>query len=310
MDAIVVGIDVSKDRLDVHVHPSGETFGVARNAEGLEALNARLLPLGPWAVAVEATGGFESVVAASLGGAGLPVIVVNPAQVRAYATALGKRAKTDPIDAEVIARFVEATKPEIRPLPDADTRLLAELVARRRQIIQMIVAERQREKQMVNRRLKKSMWRLTLALTKELNELDAGIDEAVRGSPAWREKEDLLKSVPGVGPIVARTLIAEMPELGQLDRRQVASLAGLAPWTRQSGKWRGRSFTGGGRRTVRTVIFMAALVGKRCNPVLKAFHQRLIEAGKPKMVAIIAVARKLLTILNAILRDKTPWQTA
>jgi len=310
MDAIVVGIDVSKDRLDVHVHPSGETFGVARNAEGLEALNARLLPLGPWAVAVEATGGFESVVAASLGGAGLPVIVVNPAQVRAYATALGKRAKTDPIDAEVIARFVEATKPEIRPLPDADTRLLAELVARRRQIIQMIVAERQREKQMVNRRLKKSMARLTLALTKELNELDAGIDEAVRGSPAWREKEDLLKSVPGVGPIVARTLIAEMPELGQLDRRQVASLAGLAPWTRQSGKWRGRSFTGGGRRTVRTVIFMAALVGKRCNPVLKAFHQRLIEAGKPKMVAIIAVARKLLTILNAILRDKTPWQTA
>jgi transposase len=310
MDAIVVGIDVSKDRLDVHVHPSGETFGVARNAEGLEALNARIAPLGPWAVAVEATGGFESVVAASLGGAGLPVIVVNPAQVRAFANALGKRAKTDPIDAAVIARFVEATKPEIRPLPDADTRLLAELVARRRQIIQMIVAERQRERQMVNRRLKKSVARLVLALTKELNELDTGIDEAVRGSPAWREKEELLQSVPGVGPVVSRTLIAEMPELGQLDRREIASLAGLAPWTRQSGKWRGRSFTGGGRRTVRTVIFMAAMVGKRCNPTLKAFHQRLIDAGKPKMVAIIAVARKLLTILNAILRDKTPWQSA
>jgi transposase len=310
MDAIVVGIDVSKDRLDVHVHPSGESFGVARNAEALEMLNARLVPLGPSAVAVEATGGFESVVAASLGGAGLPVIVVNPAQVRAFATALGKRAKTDPIDAAVIARFVEATKPQIRPLPDADTRLLAELVARRRQIIQMIVAERQREKQMAHRRLKKSVARLILALTRELNELDAGIDEAVRHSPVWRDKEDLLKSVPGVGPVVARTLIAEMPELGQLDRRQVASLAGLAPWTRQSGKWRGRSFTGGGRRTVRTVIFMAAMVAKRCNPVLKAFHQRLIDAGKPKMVAIIAVARKLLTILNAILRDKTPWQTA
>jgi len=310
MDAIVVGIDVSKDRLDVHVHPSGEAFGVTRNAEGLEELNARLAPLGAWAVAVEATGGFESVVAASLSGAGLPVIVVNPAQVRAFAKALGKRAKTDPIDAAVIARFVEATKPQIRPLPDADTQLLAELVARRRQIIQMIVAERQREKQMANRRLKKSVARLILALSKELNELDAGIDEAVRGSPAWREKEDLLKSVPGVGPIVARTLIAEMPELGQLDRRQVASLAGLAPWTRQSGKWRGRSFTGGGRCTVRTAIFMAAMVARRCNPVLKTFYQRLIEAGKPKMVAIIAVARKLLTILNAIIRDKTPWQIA
>ncbi len=308
MDAIVVGIDVSKARLDVHVHPSGESFGVARNAEGLEALNARLVALGPWAVAVEATGGFESVVAASLGGAGLPVIVVNPAQVRAFANALGKRAKTDPIDAAVIARFVEATRPEIRPLPDADTRLLAELVARRRQIIQMIVAERQREKQMVNRRLKKSVARLILALSNELNELDAGIDEAVRGSPAWRQKEDLLKSVPGVGPVVSRTLIAEMPELGQLDRRQIASLAGLAPWTRQSGKWRGKSFTGGGRRSVRTVLFMAAMVAKRCNPALKAFHQRLIDAGKPKMVAIIAVARKLLTILNAILRDKKPWQ--
>ncbi len=309
MDATVVGIDVSKDRLDVHVHPSGETFGVGRNAEGLEALNARLGPLGPWAVAVEATGGFESVVAASLGGAGLPVIVVNPAQVRAFANALGKRAKTDPIDAAVIARFVDATKPEIRPLPDADTRLLAELVARRRQIIQMIVAERQRETQIVNRRLKKSVARLILALSKELNELDAGIDETVRGSPAWREKDELLQSVPGVGPVVSRTLLAEMPELGQLDRRQVASLAGLAPWTRQSGQWRGKSFTGGGRRTVRTVIFMAAMVAKRCNPTLKAFHQRLIDAGKPKMVAIIAVARKLLTILNAILRDKTPWQT-
>jgi transposase len=310
MDAIVVGIDVSKDRLDVHVHPSGENFVVTRDAEGLQVLNARLVPLGAHAVAVEATGGFESVVAASLGGAGLPVIVVNPAQVRAFAKALGKRAKTDPIDAGVIARFVEATKPEIRPLPDADTRLLAELVARRRQIIQMIVAERQRERQMPSRHLKKSVARLIKALEKELNVLDADIDDAVRGSPAWREKEDLLKSVPGVGPVVARTLIAEMPELGSLGRREVASLAGLAPWTRQSGKWRGKSFTGGGRSSVRTVLFMAAMVAKRCNPLLKAFHQRLIDAGKPKMVAIIAVARKLLTILNAILRDKSPWQTA
>ena len=310
MDAIVVGIDVSKDRLDVHVHPTGESFAVARNAEGLDALIARISPLGVGAVAVEATGGFEAVVAASLGAAGLPVIVVNPARVRAFAQALGKRAKTDPIDAAVIARFVAATQPEIRPLPDVHSRLLADLVARRRQIIQMIVAERQRERQLPTPQLKKSAARLIKALEKELNVLDDGIDESVRGSPVWCEKEDLLKSVPGVGNVTARTLLAELPELGDLSRREIASLAGLAPWTRQSGKWKGRSFTGGGRAAARTSLFMAALVAARHNPVLKTFHQRLIAAGKPKMVAIIAVARKLLTILNAILRDKTPWQTA
>ncbi len=263
MDTIVVGIDVSKDRLDVHVHPSGESFAVGRNAEGLEALIARLEPLSVSAVAVEATGGFETVVAASLSAAGLPVIVVNPAQVRAFATALGKRAKTDPIDAKVIALFVAATKPQIRPLPDEETRLLAALVTRRRQIIQMIVAEKQRERQISNRALKKSAARLIKALEKELNVLDQGIEDSVRGSPVWREKEDLLKSVPCIGDVIARGLIAEMPELGTLDRRQIASLAGLAPWTRQSGQWRGRSFTGGGRASVRTALFMAALVGTR-----------------------------------------------
>lgn len=306
----VVGIDVSKNTLDVHVHPSGEAFAVARNAEGIDALIARIAPLGVSAVAVEATGGFETVVAASLGGAGLPVIVVNPAQVRAFAQALGKRAKTDPIDAAVIARFVEATKPQIRPLPDEDTRLLAELVTRRRQIVQMIGAERQRERQMPTRHLKKSSARLIKALEKELDVLNSDIDDSVRGSPVWCEKEDLLQSVPGVGPITARSLLAELPELGTLTRREVASLAGLAPWTRQSGKWRGKSFTGGGRAAPRTTLFMAAMVGARCNPALKAFHQRLIAAGKPKLVALIAVARKLLTILNAILRDRRPWQTA
>jgi len=310
MDATVVGIDVSKDRLDVHVHPGGEYFFVPRKAEGLDALIARIAPLHVSAVAVEATGGFETVVAASLCAAGLPVIVVNPAQVRAFAKALGKRAKTDAIDASVIARFVEATKPAIRALPDAETRLLAELVMRRRQIVQMIVAERQRERQLPTRHLRKSTARLIKALEKELNVLDNDIGDAVRGSPVWREKEELLKSVPGVGPVVARTLLAEMPELGNLTRRQTASLAGLAPWTRQSGQWRGRSFTGGGRASVRTVLFMAAMVARRCNPVLKAFYQRLVNAGKPKMLALIAVARKLLTILNALLRDKTPWQTA
>lgn len=310
MEATVVGIDVSKKTLDVHVHPSGEAFAVARNAEGIDALIAKIAPLSIHAVAVEATGGFETVVAASLGGAGLPVIVVNPAQVRAFAQALGKRAKTDPIDAAVIARFVEATKPQIRPLPDQEARLLAELVTRRRQIIQMIVAEKQRERQMPTRHLRKSAARLIKALEKELDVLNTDIDDSVRGSPVWQQKENLLQSVPGVGPVTARALLAEMPELGTLSRREVASLAGLAPWTRQSGKWRGRSFTGGGRASVRTTLFMAAMVGARCNPALKAFHQRLIAAGKPKLVALIAVARKLLTILNAIIRDQQPWQTA
>ena len=306
MDTIV-GIDVSKDRLDVHVYPSAECFSVARNAEGLDKLIARIGPLKAQAIAVEATGGFETVVAAAIGGAGLPVIVVNPAQVRAFAQALGKRAKTDPIDASVIARFVAATKPEIRTLPDADTRLLADLVTRRRQIIQMMVAERQREPHLPSRHLKKSVARL---LKEELSTLDRDIDDMVRGSPAWRDKEDLLRTVPGVGKIVARTLLAELPELGQLDRRQIASLAGLAPWTRQSGKWRGKSFIGGGRSSVRAMLFLSAMAAAKHNPLLKTFHQRLTAAGKPKMVALLALARKLLTILNAIIRDHRPWQNA
>lgn len=309
MDAIVIGIDVSKDRLDVCVGPGGEALVFDRDGAGIEALTQRLAALSPDLVAVEATGGLETVVAASLGAAGLPVVVVNPAQVRAFAQAMGKRAKTDPIDAAVIAHFAAATRPQVRPLPDSDTQMLADLVARRRQIIQMIVAEKQRE-QRASRSMKKSIARLLKALQAELSAVDKDIDDAVRGSPAWREKEDLLASVPGIGPVIARTLIAELPELGTLDRRQAAALAGLAPWTRQSGQWRGKSFIGGGRAAVRTALFQGALVAKRHNPVLRDFHQRLIDAGKPKLVAIIAVARKLLTILNAILRDKTPWQIA
>jgi transposase len=309
MDTTVVGIDVSKDRLDVHVEPGGEAFAVARDAAGLEALVERLQPLAPKIVAVEATGGFETVVAASLAAAGLPVVVVNPAQVRAFAQALGKRAKTDPIDAAVIARFVAATNPEVRSLPDAETRLLTDLVARRRQIIHMMVAERQREKRAPTR-TKKSILRLLKALQKELTAIDEDIDDAVRGSPVWREKEDLLASVPGIGPTIARTLLADLPELGTLDRRQVAALVGLAPFTRQSGQWRGRSFIGGGRATVRSALFVGAMVAARFNPHLRRFHQRLLAAGKPKMVALIAVARKLLTVLNAIIRDRTPWQPA
>lgn len=310
MEMITVGIDVSKDRLDVAVHPSGEAFAVERNAAGLELLAARLKELSPHLVALEATGGFETIATAALAAAQLPVVVVNPAQVRAFAKALGQRAKTDPIDAAVIAHFVEATQPEVRPLPDEATQLLADFVARRRQIIEMITAERQRERRITVQRLRKSITRVVKILEKELNDLDADIDDAVRGSPVWREKEDLLISVPAVGPTIARTLIAELPELGRLDRKEIAALAGLAPFSRQSGQWRGKSFIGGGRTVVRTVLFMGAMVAKRHNPVLKAFFDRLVAAGKPKMVALIAVARKLLTILNAIIRDNRPWQNA
>lgn len=310
MDSITVGIDVSKDRLDVAVRPSGEVFIVERNAAGLDVLVGRLRALSPQIVALEATGGFETIAAAALAAAQLPVVVVNPAQIRAFAKAIGQRAKTDPIDAAAIAHFAAATQPQVRPLPDEATRLLADLIARRRQIVEMIGAERQRERRVTMPSLRRSIKRVVGTLEKELNSLDRDIDDAVRGSPAWREKEDLLASVPGVGPIIARTLIAELPELGRLGRRQIAALAGVAPFTRQSGQWRGKSFIGGGRTVVRTVLFMGALVAKRHNPVLKAFFERLVAAGKPKMAALIAVARKLLTILNAILRDNRPWQTA
>jgi transposase len=310
MDRIGVGIDVSKDRLDIAVRPSNESFSVGRNAAGLEQLIARLRQLSPRVVALEATGGFETVVAAALSAAGLPVAIVNPAQIRAFARAIGQRAKTDPIDARVIAHFAEATNLEPRPLPDEQTRLLADLVGRRRQIIEMMGAERQREQRLSAPRLKKSIARLVKALEKELASLDTDIGDAVRGSPAWRAKEELLASVPGVGPVISHTLIADLPELGQIGGKQITALVGLAPFTRQSGKWRGKSFIGGGRTDVRAVLFMGALVAKQHNPVLKAFFDRLIAAGKPKMVALIAVARKLLTILNAILRDNRPWQTA
>lgn len=305
-----VGIDVSKDRLDVHILPQDEAFVVERNGRGLTLLVERLRPLLPNLVAVEATGGFESTTAAAVAGAGLPLVVINPAQIRHYAQALGKRAKTDPIDAKVIARFAADIRPQARALPDEMTQYLADLVARRRQIVEMLQAERQREKRATIKRLRKSLARLIAALEKELAELDREIDDTVRGSPAWREKEDLLASVPGVGPQTARTLIAELPELGTLDRKTVASLAGLAPYTRQSGRWKGKSMIGGGRKTIRSALFIAAMVACRYNPALKRFYDRLVAAGKPKVLAIVAVARKLLTILNAILRDKKPWQPA
>jgi transposase len=309
MDAQYVGIDVSKDRLDVHVRPSGEAIVVARDDNGLAELMERLRAIVPRLVAVEATGGYENVVSAAIGGAGLPLVVVNPAQVRHYAQALGKRAKTDPVDAEVIARFAEATRPEPRALPDEATQALADLVTRRRQIITMMVAERQRVTRLP-KRLRKSCERVVRVLEKELAALDIDIDTTVRGSPAWRATEDLLASVPGVGSITARALIAELPELGRLDRRCIASLVGVAPFTRQSGQWRGKAFIAGGRRSVRAALFVATMAAVRHNSTIRAFRQRLLAAGKPKMVAMIACMRKLLTILNAIARDQKPWQPA
>jgi transposase len=283
MELSFVGIDVSKDRLDVHVRPGGETFVVGRDGKGLEALVERLAELKPTLVALEATGGFEITVAAAIAGAAIPLAVVNPAQIRNFAHAAGKRAKTDPVDAAVIAHFAEALRPEPRTLPDEEARLLADMVSRRRQIIEMKTAEGQREKRATNARIRKGLTRHIAMLQKELDAIDQDIDTMVRGSPVWRAKEDLLASVPGIGNIVARTLLAELPELGRLTRREIASLAGLAPYTRQSGRWRGKSMIGGGRASVRTVLHMAALV---------------------------AVSRKLLTTLNAILRDNRPWQNA
>lgn len=302
-----VGIDVSKKQLDIAVRPGGEHFTVERNANGLERLIARLGPLKPARVIVEATGGFETVVAATLAAAGLPVIIVDPAKIRAFAKAAGQRAKTDAIDADVIARFGEGVRPAPRPLPDEATRHLADLLARRRQIIEMIGAERQRGMRATARSLQRSIARLIRALEKELSSVDTDIDEAVRKVPAWVEMEDLLTSVPGIGTKIARTLIAELPEIGTQDRWQAAALAGLAPFTRKSGKWKGKSCIGGGRSCVRAALFMGALVASRHNPVLRTFFQRLVAAGKPRMVALIAVARKLLTILNAIVRDRRPW---
>ena len=321
MEKITVGIDVSKAVVDVAVHPSGEAFQVGRDEAGLAELAERLARIAPQAVALEATGGLETMVVVALGAAGLPVAVVYPAQVRQFAGALGRRAKlvlgpaesrtrgTDLIDAAAIARFAAAVAARVRPLPDAETRLFAELIARRRQLVAMLGAERQRLGRAAGKPLRTSIARVVETLERELKRLDQDLDQGVRASPAWRAKQDLLTSVPGVGPTIARTLIAELPELGTLDRKEVAALAGLAPFTRQSGTWRGKARIAGGRAPVRAALFMGALVAKRHNPVLKAFFERLLAAGKPRMVALVAVARKLLTILNAIIRQQKPWQT-
>jgi transposase len=307
---VFVGIDVSKDRLDGFVRPAGEAFSVARDAEGVRRLAERVGQLDPGLVVLEATGGFEQVVAAGLAGAGLPVVVVNPRQIRDFARATGRLAKTDRIDAEVIALFAERVRPPVRALPDHQARLLDELVTRRRQVIEMIVAEANRARLLENRRLKKRIERHRAALQEELSEIEQDLDETIRGTPIWREADDLLKSVPGVGDTLARTLIAELPELGTLDRRKIAALVGVAPFNRDSGRLRGKRAIWGGRASIRAPLYMAALVASRYNPRIATFYKRLRAAGKPAKVALVACMRKLLTILNAILRDRKPWQTA
>lgn len=298
-----VGIDVSKERLDVSIRPTGESFVVTRDEAGLSDLVKRLQAVVPELIVLEATGGYEQIVLAALIGAGLPAVAVNPQQVRHFAGALGQRAKSDPIDAAVMAHFAEAVRPAVRPLPDEATRTLAELLARRRQLVEMMAAERMRRQQMSLRRIAKSIDRHLAALQKELSVIERDLDEAIRGTPAWREKEDLLTSVLGVGPILARTMIAELPELGSESRRKISALVGVAPFVRKSGTWSGQAHIAGGRASVRNVLYMATIAAVRFNPAIKACYQRLRAAGKRTKVALVACMRKLLVILNAIMRD-------
>lgn len=310
MEDIFTGIDIAKDRLDVALRPTGETFALGRDHAGLERLVAKLKEINPKLIVMEATGGFEAAVASALAAANLPVCVVNPRQIRDFAKATGRLEKTDALDAAAIAHFADAIRPEPRPLPDDAAKRLGELVARRRQVIEIMTAERNRLAAMNDKRVLKRIKRHLDFLQKELNDVDDDLDTSVRASPVWRETEDLLTSVPGVGKTTARYLMVEMPELGSLDRKAVAKLAGLAPIPRDSGTFRGRRTIAGGRRAVRTALYMAALVAARVNTEMKVFYRRLVAAGKPKKLALTAVMRKLLTVLNAIARDRKPWQTA
>lgn len=298
-----VGIDVSKERLDVGIRPSEERFAVSRDDAGLAELVERLTAIKPKLIVLEATGGYEQIVLVALIDAKLPAVAVNPRQIRDFARALGQRAKSDPIDAAVMAHFAEAIKPEVRPLTDEATRLLGELLTRRRQLVEMIAAERMRRYQASLRRITRSIDRHLAAMQKELTAIERDIDDLIRNTPAWREKEDLLTGTLGVGPILARTLIADLPELGHASRRRIGALVGVAPYVRKSGNWSGQARIAGGRSHVRNVLYMATISAVRFNPKIKACYLRLRAAGKARKVAIVACMRKLLVILNAILRD-------
>jgi len=303
---IFVGIDISKDTLDIGFQPSRHTGELPHDEQGISEATRRLREAEPRLVVLEATGGLETELAASLMAAGLAVVVVNPRQVRDYAKATGQLAKTDRIDALVLADFARAVRPEVRPMKDALTRELDDLVTRRRQLVEMRVQESLR----LGRAAKvqqKSLKSHIAWLDKRIEEIDTDLRQRLRASPAWRTKDDLLRSIPGVGATTSATLLAKLPELGTLDRKGIAALAGLAPLANDSGKQRGKRVIWGGRAEVRCVLYMSAVTAIRCNPVIHAFAQRLKAAGKPVKVVIVACMHKLLSIMNAMLKSNTPW---
>ena len=308
--ATYVGIDVSKAQLDLAVQPTGEAWTCPREEAALPALIARLQSLQPAGIVLEATGGYEVLVATALAAAGLPVVVVNPRQVRDFAKALGRLAKTDTIDARVLALFAERVRPPVRPYPDAALQALAARVTRRRQLLEMLTAERHRLAQAPEGRVRRDITDHIRWLERRVTESTDDISKQLQDSPVWRVKDDLLQSAPGVGPGTAAVLIAHLPELGTLSRRQIAALVGVAPFNCDSGTLVGTRHVWGGRLPVRQALYMATLTAARWNPAIGAFYQRLIAAGKKKKVALIAAMRKLLTILNAMVKHQQSWRTA
>jgi transposase len=301
------GVDVSKGRLDVCLLPGRQAFCVANDPEGIDELVRRLEETRPELVVLEATGRYERPAATAIAALGIAVAVVNPRQARDFAKATGRLAKTDKIDAEVLARFASAVGPEPSVLPDEEMRALQAILARRRQILEMLVAEKNRL-QMAPEAVAKRVRAHVKWLERELSRTDRDLDEAVAESEVWRRNEGLLRSVPGVGPVLARTLLAELPELGSLAPKRLSALVGVAPFNRDSGTLRGKREVWGGRAPVRAALYMGALVATRHNPVLKEFYGRLLKAGKPKKVALVACMRKLLSILNALMRDRAIWR--
>lgn len=301
-----VGIDVAKQQLDVALRPSGERFKVPHDEQGLTVLVSRLRAQQPTLIVLEATGGFEVDVAGALAAGGLPTAVINPRQARDFARSTGLLAKTDQLDAQALAHFAEAVRPEPRPLPDAQAQELSALLLRRRQLLEMLIAEKNRLT-MAPRQIRAHIQKHIDWLQQQLADLDRDLGQLIRSSPVWRAKDNLLRSVPGVGPVLATTLLASLPELGTLNRKQIAALAGVAPLNRDSGTLRGRRMVWGGRAHVRSVLYMSTLVAVRHNPALRAFYERLRRAGKLPKVALTACMRKLLTILNAMLKRETHW---
>jgi len=304
---VFVGVDVSKAELVTALRPSDEVWTVPNDEAGVQELLRRLRLHRPTLVVIEATGGYERGIVAALASAGVPLVVANPRQVRDFARSTGQLAKTDRIDARILALFAERVRPEPRPLPDAATRTLDALLTRRRQILEMLTAERNRLEHAVPA-VRRDLLQHIRWLERRLRDVDHDLDRTIQSSPVWRAKDDLLRSIPGVAPVTSRTLIGDLPELGALNRKQIAALVGVAPLARDSGTLKGKRLVGGGRAPVRAVLYMAALVASRCNPVIKAFYQRLVAAGKPKKVALTACMRKLLTILNAMLKTNTAWR--